>query len=78
MLADAKYWQDLAIIENTKQCTEDYPHLPPLVRRRMIESMCQRENFLVTWIDRMNRAATHQGEWLRTIISKAKAELQIR
>lgn len=78
MLADAKYWQDIAINENSLLCNEAYKTMPPLVRRRLIESMCKRENYLVTWIDRMNRAATHQSEWLRTVISKAKAEMQMR
>lgn len=76
MLADAKYWQDESIQTNTLLCNEAYKSMPPMVRKRLIESMCQRQNYIVTWVDRLNRAATHQCEWLRTVISKAKAEYQ--
>ena len=76
MLADAKYWQDLAIRQNMSQNIKDNPGLSPSIRKDYVNSLCQYENFMVTWIDRMNRAATHQSEWLRTVISKAKAEIQ--
>ena len=42
-----------------------------------IDSLCKNEQYLVDWCDRLNRTATHQLEWCRTIISKAKAEMAL-
>ena len=41
----------------------------------IVKSLCKEEQFLVDWSERTNRTATHQLEWARTIISKAKAEM---
>ena len=43
----------------------------------IIDSLCKDEQYLVDWCDRLNRTATHQLEWCRTIISKAKAEMAL-
>ncbi len=74
MLADARYWQDIAMQENTMLCMEAYKSMPPMIRKRLIESMCVKENYVVKWCERLNAACTNHAEWLRTIISKAKAE----
>jgi len=77
MLADAKYWQDLAMTENNLLCNENYKHMPPSIKNKLIESMCAKENYLVNWIERLNRTATHQLSFMVTLISKAKAEMSI-
>jgi hypothetical protein len=43
----------------------------------IIASLCRDERYLVDWAERTNRTATHQLEWCRTLISKAKAEMAI-
>ena len=43
----------------------------------IIDSLCKDEQYLVDWCDRLNRTATHQLEWCRTIIRKAKAEMAL-
>lgn len=78
MLADAKYHQDIAINENTILVTETYKSMPPSTKNKLIEAMCQRENHLVNWLERLNRACTHQLDWLRTVISKAKEEMRFQ
>jgi len=77
MLADAKYLQDLAIQENTLLCYELYKSMPPSTRNKLVESMCAKENYLVNWIERINRTATHQLSFMVTLISKAKAEMTL-
>jgi hypothetical protein len=77
MLADAKYHQDLAMTENNLLCNEAYKHMPPSIKNKLIESMCAKENYLVNWIERLNRTATHQLSFMVTLISKAKAEMNI-
>ncbi len=39
----------------------------------IIDSLCKDEQYLVDWCERLNRTATHQLEWCRTVISKAKS-----
>ena len=43
----------------------------------IVNSLCKEEQFLVDWSDRANRTATHQLDWCRTVISKAKAEMAL-
>lgn len=43
----------------------------------IVKSLCKDEQYLVDWSERTNRTATHQLEWARTIISKAKAEMAL-
>ena len=43
----------------------------------IIDSLCKDEQYLVDWCERLNRTATHQLEWCRTVISKAKAEMAL-
>lgn len=42
---------------------------------KKIDALCKEENFLVTWFDRINSAAVHQLDGIRTIISYRKAEM---
>jgi hypothetical protein len=43
----------------------------------IIDSLCRNEQYLFNWADRTNRAATHQLDWCRTLVSKAKTEMSI-
>lgn len=43
----------------------------------IIDSLCAEERYLVNWVERINKTATHQLEWCRTVISKAKEEMRI-
>jgi hypothetical protein len=74
MLADAKYWQDEAINNSIIEKLKDQIDLPPMILKKFIDSSTKRENYLVTWIDRMNRTCTHQLDFLRTVVSFAKAQ----
>jgi hypothetical protein len=80
LLADAKYWL------NEKKKSEIFDMLTKVgkaagatstVINELTKSLCKEEQYLVDWADRNNRTATHQLEWCRTLISKAKAEMQI-
>jgi hypothetical protein len=72
MLADAKYHQNQAVKNSILK--EVDINLPASVLMRLINSVCKDENYLVDWIERLNRTATHQMDFLRTVISKAKSE----
>lgn len=76
MLADAKYWQDDAIKNCTMVEIGMKRNISPTIMKKLIEASTKKENYLVNWIERLNRACTHKLDWLRTLISKAKAEMQ--
>jgi hypothetical protein len=72
MLADAKYHQDQAVQNSiVAQLKLD---VSPSILKKLIEGTCKRENYLVNWVDRLNSTIVHQLDFIRTVISKAKAE----
>lgn len=75
LLADAKIHRDRklnsGVVENLKRVTA----LPASTANKYIDALCHDENYLVNWCERINRSCTHQIEWCRTLISKAKAEM---
>lgn len=80
LLADAKYHL------NAKKKSEVFDTLRDTASRAgatskainaIIDSLCKDEQYLVDWCDRLNKTATHQLEWCRTLISKAKAEMAL-
>lgn len=76
MLADAKYHQDTAIANSIVYNLGKQAGCPASLLKQLVESSCKRENLLVNTLERLNRAATHQMDWLRTVISKAKEEMR--
>lgn len=76
MLADARYHQDKAISESIVYNLGKNAGCPASMLKQLVESTCRRENYLVNSIERLNKAATHQLDWLRTVISKAKEEMR--
>lgn len=43
----------------------------------MIKAACHKEQYIVDWIERINRTCTHQLDWCRTLISKYKEEMRM-
>jgi len=81
MLADAKYHlndkKKSDIMDSLRMIAKDTPNASTTSVNELIKSLCKEEQYLVDWIERLNRTATHQLEWCRTVISKAKAEMAI-
>lgn len=77
MLADAKWHLDTAMSESIARNLEKRADCPASVLKQLVEASCKRENRLVNATERLNRAATHQLDWLRTVISKAKEEMRL-
>lgn len=80
LLADAKYHL------NTRMKSEVMQTLEETIRKggatgkavnAIIDSLCREERLLVDWCERCNRSATHQLDWCRTLISKAKEEMRL-
>ena len=77
LLADAKYLRDeklkSAIVEELKKILQ----LAPSTANKYIDALTKEENYLVSWSERVNRTCTHQIDWCRTLISKAKEEMRV-
>ncbi len=77
MLADAKYLQD---VERDKVFTEYYDEIssmPATIASKLIDSKTSEVNYLVNWLERINRACTHQADSIRTIFSYVKENLKM-
>jgi hypothetical protein len=80
LLADAKYHLDEKMkpeVFDTLKTAAKAAGATSKAINAIIDSLCRDEQYLVTWCDRANRAATHQLDWCRTLVSKAKTEMSI-
>lgn len=80
LLADSKYHL------NEKKKSEVFEVLEKTAKQAgatatainaIVNSLCKEEQYLVDWSERINRTCTHQLDWCRTLISKAKEEMKI-
>jgi hypothetical protein len=80
ILADAKYHLDSRMKEEVFEAlrtTAKQAGATSKAVNAIIDSLCKEERYLVNWSERVNRSATHQLDWARTLISKAKTEMAI-
>lgn len=80
LLADSKYWLNQAMnseIMRTLAETAKNAKATATAINALVNSLCREERYLVDWCERCNRTATHQLSWCVTVISKAKAEMQM-
>ena len=76
LVADSKYHRDQKL---RSEMIKDYQKLldfPASVAVKYTDTLVENETYLMTWATRLNASCTHQLDWCRTIISKAKAEMQ--
>lgn len=73
LLADVKYRQDMALVYNTR---ESKGEVVGTVMNSYVKAKCTDENYMVTLIDGLLRKCYAENEWNRTLVSKAKAEMQ--
>jgi hypothetical protein len=79
MLADAKYWKDKAVRESVLFQLKDSKRgsLPASVLNELIKSETKDLNYLVNWIEQLDKEVKYQLEWLRTCVSKAKEDMRL-
>lgn len=75
LLADAKIHRDRKLSSEVVENLKKVISLPASTANKFVDALCYDENHLVNWADRVNRSCTHQLDWVRTVISKAKAEM---
>lgn len=80
MLADAKYWLDeqmnSAITQAMAEALKSKRWSVTTINKK-IDALCKEQNYLVNWIERLNRTCTHQLSFMVTLISKHKVEMQM-
>jgi hypothetical protein len=76
LLADSKFHQEKALSESIVKEFGRQAGLAPSILNKLVEASCKHENYLVNWVERLHRTCTHQLDWLRTIVSKNKTEMQ--
>lgn len=76
MLADAKFHKDQMMKSEIIGVLRDSVKmmLSASTINELIKAACKEANYQVNWIERLNKTATHQLDWCRTVVSKAKAD----
>ena len=77
MLADAGYHRDKAVSESIILELGKSAGIAPSVLNKLVDATCKRENYLYKWTERLNATVTHQLDWLRSLVSKAKEEMRL-
>lgn len=77
MLADAKYVLDTKRAEIYTEHSKLILKMPATVSTRFIESQSAEVNYLVNWLDRINRTCVHQSDSVRSLYSFAKEQLRM-
>ena len=80
MIADAKYHLNTAKKDEVLDVLREKAKNAKATSKAtnaLIDSICKEEQYLVDWCERLNRSATHQLDWCRTLISKAKEEMRL-
>lgn len=80
LLADAKYHLNEKLkdeVFETLRETGKQAGATATAVNAIVRSLCKEEQYLVDWCDRMNRGATHQLDWCRSLLSKAKEEMRL-
>jgi len=77
MLADAKYWRDKAMKESVLTQLKDSKrsNLPASVLNELIKADCKDLNYLVTWIEQLDKESKYQLEWLRSCMSTERQQM---
>lgn len=77
MLADSKYHKNKALTTSIVREMGQSANIPPSTLNKLVDAATFEENYVTDWVERLNRSATHQLEWCRTLISKAKEEMRL-
>lgn len=78
LLADAKYHKNERLASQIFDQLRKLVQLPATTANKYVEALVKEENYLVDWAERLNRTCTHQLDWGRSIISKAKEEMRFQ
>lgn len=77
MLAQAKFLLDDMRCKVFDEKQFEIGTMSPTIASKYIESQTGECNYLVNWLDRINRSCVHQADSLRTIFSYVKENLKM-
>lgn len=77
MLADAKLVQDRATNSAYAEHSKTIFKMPATVANKFVGSVTSQENYLVNWLERINRSCVHQADNMRTQISLAREQMTL-
>jgi hypothetical protein len=80
MLADAKYHLNRKRKDDTMKLIEQIlagQKFSAKVQNSLVDGICEKEQYLVDWIERLNRSVTHQQEAMRSLLSYEREILRI-
>jgi hypothetical protein len=80
LIADAEYHRDTFLsgeITATIKEALNIAKWPVSITAKKIDAMARDYNYTCKWAERVNRTATHCHQFCITLISKAKAEMQM-
>ena len=81
MRADSEYHRDALMQSEIMRLVAQMSKagtLPASTVNKLIHSACKDANYLVTITDRLNRTATHQLDFVRSLISYEKEQLRLK
>jgi hypothetical protein len=76
LLADGKYFQDIAHKNAYHNELKERPALQPSILKELAKASCEYENYIVNTLDRLNSTCVHKLDFIRTLISKAVKEME--
>lgn len=78
LLADAKLMQDKTVANIYERRSDYVIRMPATIATKFISSQSDDTNYLVNFLDRINRSCVHQGDNIRTQISFAKQDMALQ
>jgi len=78
LLADAKWHYNAFYNGEFGKAIKESSKYSASTTNMYLKSVCKDYQYLVDWADRINASCTHQLDFSRTLISKLKAEMQMR
>lgn len=76
LVADCKIHREQKLRSEMIKEYQKLLEFPASVATKYTDTLVENETYLFTWATRLNASCTHQLDWCRTVISKAKAEMQ--
>jgi len=79
MRSDAKYYLNKAVKSSIMAQVKELGKtiMPASTLNELVKASCENESYLFDWCDRLNRTATHQVDWLRSVVSKEKEQMRL-
>ena len=76
MLAQAKQALNEAKKVELSKTLDRFEYAPKAALNELVKSLCSREQYIVDWLERLNKSCTHQLDWMRSALSYEKEQIR--